>query len=92
MAIRDEQINNGVFRVTKWTIRPNDEIPRHVHEFEYVVVPLVNGTMRVLNPDGSETRAKIQVGQSYTRQAGADHTIVNGGSETIEFIEIEKLL
>jgi mannose-6-phosphate isomerase-like protein (cupin superfamily) len=48
--------------------------------------------MRVLNPDGSETRAKIQVGQSYTRQAGADHTIVNGGSETIEFIEIEKLL
>jgi hypothetical protein len=42
MATGETQIDNGVFRVTKWIIEPNDAIPMHVHEYEYVVVPLVN--------------------------------------------------
>ncbi|MCI4657217.1 cupin [Cryobacterium zhongshanensis] len=92
MAIAETQIDNGIFRVTKWTIAPNDGIPMHVHEFEYVVVPLVNDSMRVLNSDGSEVLAEIRLGESYTRPAGAEHTVVNPGGNTIEFVEIEKRL
>lgn len=92
MATSETQIDNGIFRVTKWTIEPNDAIPMHVHEFEYVVVPLVNDSMHVLNSDGSEIVAEIRIGQSYTRPAGAEHTVANRGGSTIEFVEIEKLL
>lgn len=91
MAIGEQQIDNGAFRVTKWTIDPNDEIPQHIHEFEYVVVPLVNGVMHVLNFDGAEITVEIQTGQSYAREAGAEHTVINRGSDVIEFVEIEKL-
>ena len=91
MATGEIQIDNGIFRVTKWTIEPNDVIPMHVHEFEYVVVPLVNDTMHVTDSDGSEIVAEIRIGQSYTRSAGAEHTVANRGDGTIEFVEIEKL-
>ena len=92
MATGGTQIDNGVFRVTKWTIERGDAIPMHVHDFEYVVVPLVNDTMHVTNSDGSELVAEIRIGQSDTRPAGAEHTVANHGSSTIEFVEIEKLL
>lgn len=91
MAISETQIDNGIFRVVKWTIEPGDAIPRHVHEYEYVVVPLVNDTMHVTNADGSEIAAELQIGQSYTRPAGAEHTVANRGTETIVFVEIEQL-
>jgi mannose-6-phosphate isomerase-like protein (cupin superfamily) len=91
MAHSETQIDNGTLRVTKWTIEPSDAIPMHVHEFEYVVVPLVSDTMYVVNADGSEIAAEIRIGQSYTRPEGAEHTVQNRGSNTIVFVEIEKL-
>lgn len=91
MATGETQIDNGIFRVTKWTIEPGDAIPMHVHEYEYAVVPLVSETMHVINADGSEIVAGIRNGQSYTRPSGAEHTVENRGSRTIEFVEVEKL-
>jgi mannose-6-phosphate isomerase-like protein (cupin superfamily) len=91
MASGETQIDNSTFRVTKWTIEPSDAIPMHLHEHEYVVVPLVNDTMYVTNSDGSEIAANLRIGQSYTRSAGAEHTVANRGTDTIVFVEIEKL-
>jgi mannose-6-phosphate isomerase-like protein (cupin superfamily) len=92
MATGETQIDNGIFRVTKWTIEPGGAIPMHVHKFEYAVVPLVNETMHVINSDGSEIVAEIRTGQSYTRPSGAEHTVENRGSRAIEFVEVEKLV
>lgn len=92
MALSETQLDNGTFRVTKWTIGPGDSIPMHVHNFEYVVVPLVTDTMFVVNADGSEIASRLESGQSYARPAGAEHIVQNRGSvNTIEFVEIEKL-
>ena len=91
MAISEQQIENDVFRVTKWAIRPNDEIQSHIHEFDYVVVPLVDGFMHVVNSDGSEASVEIRIGHSYAREAGVEHKVINRGSEVIEFVEIENL-
>ena len=91
MATEESQIDNGIFRVTKWTIEPGDAIPMHVHEFEYAVVPLVTETMHVINADGSEIVAELHNGQSYTRPSGAEHTVQNRGTRRIEFVEVEKL-
>ena len=79
MANGEIQIDNGIFRVTKWMIEPGGEIPMHVHEYDYVVVPLVDDTTFVTNADGSEQRAELRIGQSYTRPAGIEHSVANRG-------------
>lgn len=91
MAHGDIQLENDNFRVTKWTVEPGGAIPMHVHEYDYVVVPLVSETMHVTNADGSEIVATLEHGVSYTREAGAEHIVENRGTNTIEFIEVEKL-
>lgn len=91
-AYSDVQIENEHFRVTKWTLPPGARIAMHVHEVDYVVVPLTTETMHVVNADGSEMIAELQTGHSYTRPAGARHQVENRNPEAIvEFIEVEKL-
>jgi quercetin dioxygenase-like cupin family protein len=91
-AYAEVQLENEHFKVTKWTIEPGAEIPMHRHEYDYVVVPLVNETMHVTNADGSEFAAELTAGQSYTRTAGAEHRIENrAGGQDVVFVEIEKL-
>jgi quercetin dioxygenase-like cupin family protein len=86
------QLENEFFRVTKWTIEPGGAIPMHRHDFEYVVVPVVDAQMSVVSPDGTEFVAHITTGESYTRAAGSEHRIENRSSEvTVEFVEIERL-
>lgn len=86
------QLENEHFRVTQWVIEPGGAIPMHRHEYEYVVVPLVTGTMHVMNADGSEIVANLETGVSYTRAPGAEHRIENRGDTlTIIFNEVEKL-
>ena len=91
MASGEIQIDNGIFRVTKWMIEPGGEIPMHVHEYDYVVVPLVDDTMFVTNADGSELRAELRIGQSYARPAGVEHSVANRGTASITFVETEAL-
>lgn len=86
------QLENDRFRVTKWTIDPGGAIPMHRHDFDYVVVPMVTGTMHVVTADGDEITAELVAGQSYTRPAGAEHTVENRGSrDPIVFVEVERL-
>src|SRR5699024_12795766 len=58
------QLDNGIFRVTRWTIEPDGVIPMHRHDYEYVVVPMVYDSMHVRNADGSSTVADIMAGDS----------------------------
>ncbi|ART73489.1 hypothetical protein BTO20_07895 [Mycobacterium dioxanotrophicus] len=88
----ETQLENDLFRVTKWTIDPGGAIPLHRHEYEYVVVPLVTGTMHVVTADGDEIIAELVVGQSYSRPAGSEHTVENRGDrDPIIFVEVERL-
>lgn len=88
----DVQLENEHFRVMQWTIEPGGTIPMHRHEYDYVVVPLVDAVMHVTTADGEEIAAPISVGQSYTRAAGAEHQVENRTSpEPIVFVEVEKL-
>ncbi|MET4097506.1 cupin domain-containing protein [Arthrobacter sp. UYCu712] len=91
MAISEVQIENSSFRVTRWELEPGDTIPKHVHEYEYVVVPLTEGMLWAADADGTETAVELSVGHSYARPAGAVHTIENRGTAWIIFVEIEKL-
>ncbi|WP_087008060.1 cupin domain-containing protein [Gulosibacter sp. 10] len=88
----DVQLEDDRFRVTRWTIEPGGAIPMHRHEHDYVVVPLVTGTMHVLQADGGEFAAELECGESYTRSAGAEHRIENrDGDADVVFVEVERL-
>ncbi|WP_083266522.1 cupin domain-containing protein [Arthrobacter sp. U41] len=91
MPISETQIENGTFRVTRWELEPGDTIPAHVHEHEYVVVPLTEGTLWATATDGTETAVELSIGISYARPAGASRTVENRGTAWIMFVEIETL-
>ena len=86
------QLDNGIFRVTRWTIEPGGVIPMHRHEHEYVVIPMVTDTMHVRNADGTELTAELHAGVSYTRPAGSEHEVSNSdGDDAVIFVEVERL-
>lgn len=86
------QLDNGVFRVTRWTIQPGGVIPMHKHDYEYVVVPMVTDAMHVRNSDGTSLVADLEAGVSYTRSAGSEHEVSNpDGTNDIVFVEVERL-
>ena len=88
----ETQLDDEFFRVTKWTIDPGGSIPMHTHEYEYVVIPLVTGTMHVVTSEGEEIVSELTTGASYTRPAGSSHRIENrNSSQTITFVEVERL-
>lgn len=82
------QIDNDLCIVTLWHFEPGAQTGWHTHEYDYVVVPTTNGELLLETEQGPIT-AQLTLGQSYTRQAGVKHNVVNAGSEPMAFVEIE---
>lgn len=76
-------------RVTRWDFEPQESTGRHVHEYDYVVVPVTDGRTDVITPDGTVTPSQLQAGESYARPAGGEHEVVNTGTVPLAFVEIE---
>ncbi|MFF3314700.1 cupin domain-containing protein [Streptomyces sp. NPDC003035] len=76
-------------RVTRWDFEPGTSTGPHVHQYDYVVVPLTDGTIRILAPGGAEGTSELSAGESYARPAGAEHEVVNAGDAPLAFVEIE---
>jgi mannose-6-phosphate isomerase-like protein (cupin superfamily) len=55
---------------------------------DYVVVPLFDGTLRIESKDGV-VDVDLQHGQSYARQAGVEHNVINPSSTEFAFVEVE---
>lgn len=76
-------------RVTRWDFEPGTSTGRHVHEHDYVVVPLTDGTIDLRASDGTSTTSRLRAGESYARPAGAEHEVVNASGSRLAFVEIE---
>ena len=83
------QIDNERIRVTEYSFNNNEETGFHVHQCDYIVVPQTNGQLLLVDEKGVETTATLLRGQSYYRQAGVSHNVINNGDEKLVFIEIE---
>ncbi|TDU04815.1 cupin domain [Streptomyces sp. 846.5] len=82
------QVETDRVVVTQWSFAPGDETGHHLHERDYVVVPLITGTVRV--QDASDEREmEMQAGVSYARPAGVEHNLVNANAYEFRFVEIE---
>ena len=82
-------IDNERTRVTLWTFKPGEETGQHIHEFDYVVVPLKDGQLKIINDDKSTTLSDLKKGISYFRNKGVNHNVINNNDYTYSFVEIE---
>lgn len=83
------QVDNDTVRITRWHLPPGSETGAHVHEYDYVVVPIKAGTLTIIEDDGSRVAAPLGVGESYFRRAGVSHNVTNIGQDPIVFVEVE---
>ncbi len=85
-------IENSRTRVTEWRFAARgDNTGWHVHEYDYVVVPLSDGQLELHAADGTSMRAELSNGIPYFRQKGTQHDVVNANDFEFAFIEIELL-
>ncbi len=88
-AIGTLQIENERVRVTQYRFSPGSETGHHVHEYDYVVVPIVGGRLTMTDDDGKASQAEIAFGVSYNRPAGVSHNVINETDAEIAFVEVE---
>ncbi len=88
-AVPSVQIDDERVRVTEWRFAPGAETGEHVHEMDYVVVPLGDGRLKLVSPDGAESFAELKLGVSYARTAGVHHNVINASGLEFAFVEIE---
>jgi beta-alanine degradation protein BauB len=77
-------------RVTVWEYRfaPGDNTGWHRHGHDYVVVPLMDGKLRLETKSGSSV-AEMKKGIPYYRNEGVEHDVINANDSEYAFIEIE---
>lgn len=87
-AVATVQVDNERVRVTAWHFAPGAQTGHHVHAYDYVVVPLTTGMLRLEEPGGVR-EARLEAGVAYARSAGVAHNVINSNAYEFGFVEIE---
>lgn len=87
-AVPTVHIDNERVRVTEWRFAPGAATGWHRHEYDYVVVPMVDGELELVGAGGAH-RAQLEKGVPYFREAGVEHDVINANAYDFAFIEIE---
>lgn len=78
-------------KVWRWTFGSGQQTGMHVHEFDYVAIPITGGQFEATMSDGSVMEVQQNAGEPYSRQAGVHHNVKFIGEDQAVFIEIEYL-
>lgn len=87
-AVPTVQVDNAEVIVTEWRFAPGAETGRHRHGYDYVVVPMTDGTLLLETPEGKKL-APLVAGQAYFRKAGVEHNVINASDHEVVFVETE---
>ncbi len=82
------QIDDAAVRVTEWRFAPGATTGPHRHKYDYVVVPMATGRLRIVTADGEST-SELVTGQAYHRPAGVEHEVFNANDGEFVFVEVE---
>jgi beta-alanine degradation protein BauB len=83
------QVDTPEVRVTEWRLSPGSATGHHIHEMDYVIVPVTRGEMTIVAPNGERSKAELRAGKSYFRKAGVEHDVLNETVAEIVFLEVE---
>ena len=89
MAKSTVLIENEKIKVTEWFFNVGDSTGPHVHEYDYIVVPMLDGELKILDKNNNETISKLIKGGAYYRDKGVEHDVFNNNDFPYSFIEIE---
>ena len=73
--------------VTEWRFAPGAETGWHRHAHDYVVVVLTAGRLMQETANG-EIVTDLAAGQSYARNVGVEHNVVNPNPHEFVFVEV----
>ena len=89
MAKSNLMIDNAKTRVTMWSFEIDDETGQHIHEYDYVIVPMLDGDLKIVDNDGSVSISNLKKGECYFREKGVNHNVINNNKFPYSFIEVE---
>jgi beta-alanine degradation protein BauB len=81
-------LENGRVIVTEWRFAPGANTGWHRHGHDYVVVPLMDGRLKLETAEGTSF-AEMKGGVPYFRNEGVEHDVINATDGEYAFIEIE---
>jgi hypothetical protein len=90
-ALVSVRIDDPHVRVIEYRFPPGAETGWHRHGFDYVVVPMLDGKLRLEEPGGTSRVADLFKHQPYARRAGVEHNVININGYEFAFLEIEIL-
>ena len=88
MSKSEIMIDNSVTRVTKWSFLPGEDTGQHIHHYDYVVVPIKDGKLKIIDKNGNETISDLKQGVSYFREKGVNHNVINFNDFPFSFVVI----
>ena len=83
------QVDNKLVRVTKYSFLPGEETRVHKHLFNYIVTPITDGKLLLIDNQGNKSNYTLKASESYFRKAGVEHNVINNGKKILIFIETE---
>ena len=88
MAVPRVDVDDERVRVTEWHFAPGARTGHHRHEYDYVVVPMTDGVLRIESAAGT-AHFELRKGRAYARLAGVEHDVINAGDAPLSFVEVE---
>jgi quercetin dioxygenase-like cupin family protein len=82
-------IDNERTRVTEWRFAPGASTGWHRHEYDYVVVPMLDGKLGLSSGENESQIAELSAGVPYFRKEGVEHDVTNVNDFEYAFIEVE---
>ena len=89
---RIPQFENDEVKVWKGIVMPNEQLTMHRHEHPRIIIPIVGGTMKIVQKSGGVETHQWESGKAYWLSSdppGTLHADVNGGDKPIEVIAVE---
>ena len=72
-----------------WSFEVGDETGQHIHELDYVIVPMLDGDLKIIDHNGSTSISQLKKGICYFREKGVNHNVINNNNFPYSFIEVE---
>ena len=88
-AVSKIQVDNDTVRVTRFLFQPGEETGMHKHTLDYVITPITNGELLIIDTKGNKSTSSLRSSESYFRKAGVEHNVINNGNSNLIFIETE---
>ena len=78
-------------KVWRWSFESGQATGMHVHEFDYIAIPISGGNFTATLDTGEVMEFQQQAGAPYQRSAGVHHNVRFLGEGKASFVEVEFL-